>query len=123
MVRRIHVDLVLPILREGGGQAGVAIAAGVVVLEIASARESGPAQEHDAKSSIRGSIVIVRPAALNGPRLRRCCLLQHVVAVNARRARLTASRLLTFSYSPLNRAVAAATACGGSWVPERAFSA
>src|SRR5436853_65136 len=93
LARGVHHDLILAVLREGRREAGMAVAARVVVLEVAAALDAGAAQEQVRIERIRFEIDGDRlaGAALNRPGLGigGVMLEQHVVAGEAALLRLT----------------------------------
>src|SRR6266404_3069770 len=93
LARAVHHDLILAVLREGRREAGVAVAARVVVLEVAAALDAGAAQEQVRIERVRFEIDGDRlaGAALNRPGLGKggVMLEQHVVAREAALLRLT----------------------------------
>src|SRR2546428_8907911 len=90
--RRVHDDLVLAALRERRREAGVTVAARVVILEVAAAGDAGPAQEQVGVERIRFEIDRDRlaGAALNRPGLsvRGVAVEHHIVVSEAALLRL-----------------------------------
>src|SRR6266478_2511774 len=93
LARAVHHDLILAVLRERRREAGVAVAARVVVLKVAAALDAGAAQEQVRIERVRFEIDGDRlaGAALNRPGLGIGGVMfeQHVVAREAALLRLT----------------------------------